>query len=439
MSAEMLDRPAVLDLYRRHVNASLATICELAGMPLHVASAGAEIYDEKGTAYLDCGGFGVFLLGHRHPVVLDAVRRQLDEHPLVSRPLLSPATARAAAALAGVAPAGLDRVYLTCSGAEAVEVALKIVRLHGRTRVVAMDGGFHGKTFGALSVTGRVQYREPFEPLVPAVEFARFGDVEDLERRLAHDGSRTCVLAEPVQGEGGVRVPPPGWLSDVRRLCTEHGALLVLDEIQTGLGRVGRWWASEGEDVVPDVLLAGKTLSGGVVPSGAVVTSGEVFRPLDDDPMLHSSTFAGSPLAAAAAEATIRVLQAERLVERSAALGAELLDAVRTAVDTFCPHLVRDVRGQGLLIGVEFVSADVAMEFLLALVERRVVPSYSLNRHDVVRLTPPAVLDAAQVAHLRGALEEAAEALGRSRLLAPLPRPTSPAPEQNREVSTCAP
>lgn len=409
-----LDRSAVLDAYRRHVNLSLPTLCELAGMPLHVSAAGAEVVDEHGRSYLDCGGFGVFLLGHRHPAVLEAVRRQLDSHPLVSRPLLSPATALAAAALAEVAPVGLERVFLTCSGAEAVEVALKLARLHGRTRVVAMDGGFHGKTLGALSVTGRERYRAPFAPLLPDVEFARFGDLEDLDRLLAREGGRTCVILEPIQGEGGVRIPPAGWFAQVRRLCTERGALLVADEIQSGLGRVGTWWAGASDDVVPDVLLAGKILSGGVVPVGAVVTTAAVMAPLDRDPMLHSSTFAGSPLAAAAAAATLGVIRTEDLVGRSARLGAALLETARRALLGSCGDVVRDVRGRGLLIGLEFTAADVAMEFFIALLRHGVVPSYSLNRHDVIRLTPPAVLDEAQVARLGEALEAAAADVGRT-------------------------
>ena len=314
-----------------------------------------------------------------------------------------------------VAPAGLDHVYLTNSGAEAVEVALKLARLHGRTRIIAMRDGFHGKTFGALSVTGRPAYRAPFEPLLPGVEFAAFGDIDDLAHRLATEGERTCVLAEPILGEGGVRVPPAGWLAAVRELCTRTGALLILDEIQTGLGRVGAWWAADTENVVPDILLSGKILSGGVVPVGAVLATDEVFRPLDDDPMLHSSTFAGSPLAAAAVTATLSVLQAEDLIQRSADLGAELSAMARGILAEHCPGLVAEVRGRGLLIGMDFVSSDLAVEFLMELIARRVVPSYSLNKYNVLRLTPPATLTAADVAELQDALTGAACEVGRRR------------------------
>ncbi len=409
------DRRTALDRYRRHVNKSSAALVELLGAPLPERAEGNHVYDADGVRYLDCAGFGVNLIGHRHPTVIDAVKRQLDASPLVSKPLISRVTAEAAEALASVAPAGLDHVYLTNSGAEAVEVALKLARLHGRTRVVAMRDGFHGKTFGALSVTGRPAYRAPFEPLLPDVEFAAFGDIDDLARLLAAEGERTCVIAEPILGEGGVRVPPRGWLAAVRELCTRTGALLILDEIQTGLGRVGAWWAADEENVVPDILLSGKILSGGVVPVGAVLATDDVFRPLDDDPMLHSSTFAGSPLAAAAVTATLSVLRTENLIQRSADLGIQLSGMVRGILAEHCPGLVAEVRGQGLLLGMDFTSSDLAVEFLMELIARRVVPSYSLNKYNVLRLTPPATLTAQDVAELGEALAGAAHEVGRRR------------------------
>jgi putrescine aminotransferase len=290
-----------------------------------------------------------------------------------------------------------------------------------------MRDGFHGKTFGALSVTGRPSYRAPFEPLLPGVEFCAFGDIDDLAGRLATDAERSCVLLEPILGEGGVHVPPRGYLTAVRELCTRTGALLILDEIQTGLGRVGAWWAADIENVVPDILLSGKILSGGVIPVGAVLASDDVFRPLDDDPMLHSSTFAGSPLAAAAVGAVLSVLEAEKLIVRSADLGTELSGLVRGILDEQCPGLVAEVRGRGLLIGMDFTSSDLAVEFLMELLARRVVPSYSLNRYNVLRLTPPATLTAADVGELADALAGAAREVGRRhRTRLPTPHAAQP-------------
>jgi putrescine aminotransferase len=384
------------------------------------------VFDEHGDAYLDCGGFGVFLLGHCHPAVIGAVRHQLETHPLATRLFLNSQLAEAAEALSEIAPAGLQYVFLTNSGAEAVEVGLKLARLSGKTRFVGMEGGFHGKTLGALSVTGRAQYRDPFAPLLPDISFVPFGDVAALAAALAADGTHTAVILEPVQAEGGVRIPPPGYLRRVRELCDASGATLVLDEIQTGLGRLGTWWGAEVEGVSPDILLAGKILGGGVMPVGAVVATPEVFAPLNDDPLLHSSTFAGNPLAAAAVVATLEVIRSEGLVERADQLGRQVLEIAREAVAAHCPHLVHEVRGRGLLVGIDFESGDWATEFSLGLIERRVIPSHSLNAHNVLRLTPPAILDSADLDWLARALDGAARDVARTapqRLSSP-PGPT---------------
>ncbi len=409
-----MDRDVVLAQYTRHVNASLANLARLVCSPVEIEAHGTTVRGSDGRTYLDCGGFGVFLLGHCHPTVVAAVRRQLERNPLATRLFLNPELAQAAEDLAAVAPAGLDHVFLTNSGAEATELGLKLARLNGRTRVVAMTGGFHGKTLGALSVTGRSQYRDPFGPLLPQVEFVPFGDLEALTAALAVDPGGTAVLIEPVQAEGGVRVPPSDYLQGVRATCTATGALMVLDEIQSGLGRLGDWWGADLAGVVPDVLLTGKVLGGGVMPVGGVIAGDKVFAPLDADPLLHSSTFAGSPLASVAVSATVRVLRSEGLVERAARLGPEVLAMTRDAVERHCPHLVSEVRGVGLLVGIDFVTAEAATEFLIALLDEGVIPSYSLNSSNVLRLTPPAVLEPTDLQWLERALANAATTVGRT-------------------------
>jgi putrescine aminotransferase len=269
-----------------------------------------------------------------------------------------------------------------------------------------MHGGFHGKTLGALSVTGRAQYREPFAPLLPEVQFVPFGDLRALRAALSAD---TAVLLEPVQAEGGVRLPPSGYLAAVRAACDATGAVLILDEIQTGLGRLGTWWGADVDGITPDVLLSGKILGGGVVPVGGVVATPEMFAPLNADPLLHSSTFAGSPLAAVAVSATIDTIKAEGLLERVRWLGPQVRDLAVEAVTSHCPHLVTEVRAAGLLIGIDFVSSEAATEFLIGLLDEHVIPSYSLNASNVLRLTPPALLDIQDLHHLGRALRSAAK------------------------------
>jgi putrescine aminotransferase len=405
------DRDQVLDRYTKHVNKSLASLARLIGAPVEVLAAGSKVHGSDGRTYLDCGGFGVFLLGHRHPAVVAAVRAQLDRNPVATRLFLNPELAQAAVDLARITPPGLDYVYLTNSGAEATELGLKLARLAGKRHVIAMHGGFHGKTLGALSVTGRAQYRDPFGPLLPMVDFVPFGDIVALRAALT---AQSVVLLEPVQAEGGVRLPPDGYLRQVRQACTEAGAALILDEIQSGMGRLGTWWGADLAGVTPDVLLAGKILGGGVLPVGGVVASAELFAPLNADPLLHSSTFAGSPLAAAAVTATIHAIESAGLIQRTRELGPLVRALALEAVTVHCPHLVTEVRGAGLLIGVDFVSPDAATEFLIGLLDEHVIPSYTLNASNVLRLTPPAILDEADLDWLGRALTAAAKHVSRA-------------------------
>lgn len=377
--------------YRAHVNRGLARLGQLMASPLEVRSAGCHVHDADGTAYLDCGGYGVFILGHCHPAVVAAATRQLSTHPVATRLFLSPELAAAAETVAAVAPRGLEYVWFANSGTEATEAALEMARLGGARTLVAMQSGFHGKTFGSLSVTGRATFRDPFQPLLPSVEFVPFGDLAALGTVLA-GAERCCVILEPVQAEGGVNVPAAGYLKAVEELCRRHGAFLVLDEIQTGLGRLGAWWGADRESVVPDVLLSGKALGGGLLPVSAVIASGEAFAELNRDPYLHTSTFGGSPLAAATARATVETIRAEGIVERAGRVGADLQEALRIAIEPFRPGLVTDLRGVGLLIGVEFAAEHLAGEFVLEMIGQRVLVSHSLNANRVVRFTPPALL-----------------------------------------------
>jgi putrescine aminotransferase len=414
-SAETLEpecrRRTALEQYRRHVNTAMAGLCEMLGAGLEVRSEGCYIFNEQGRPFLDCGGFNVFLLGHRHPRVVEAVKQQLDSHPLTSRLMLNEQFAQAACKLAEVAPPGLQYVWLANSGAEAVEAGLKLAWLNGCQRLVAMEGAYHGKTLGALSVTGKPAYRTPFEPLLPEVCRVPFADADALARAIG-GAEKCCVILEPVQAECGVIIPPVGYLKDVEYACRQRGAFLILDEISTGLGRLGCWWGADRDRVVPDVLLAGKALSGGVMPVSAALCSAEVYAPLNREPLLHTSTFAGNPLAAVAAKTAVEVIEEEQLVARSQSLGKRLLRAVRATMFEQCAHLVSEVRGLGLLIGIEFAEESRATRFIFELLQRGVVASHSLNAGCVVRLTPPAVMQETDVEWLLSAVHDSAVRLG---------------------------
>lgn len=401
----MTDRGQILDLYRRHVSQGLASLAQLMGSPIEVASQGSRVLTPEGASLLDCGGYGVFILGHCHPSVVAAVVGQAQEHPLATSYLLEPKVALAADALAKVTPAGLDHVRFVNSGAEATEIALKLCRAHGKRRIITTEGGYHGKTLGALSATPNPTYQEPFSPLLPA-EQVEYGDAEALRVAIG-DTEDSCVIVEPVQGEGGVVMPPHGYLADIAMTCRGQGALLIVDEIQTGLGRLGTWFGVDREEVAPDIMLVGKGLSGGVVPVAAMVATAETYRPFDLDPILHSSTFGGSPLAMAAAKAALDSITQEDVVARARLLGERLLPTIATVADEAAGELVVDVRGRGLLIGIELQQPQLAADLALALLDRGVIVNHSLNANAVIRLTPPAFLSEEDIDLLLSALQGA--------------------------------
>jgi len=392
---------------RRHMGSGRASLGEMLGRVVEVSSEGPWVHAADGRRYLDFGGYGVFILGHRHPTVVAEVRRQLDRHPLATRVFLEPVAARAAEALAAVTPAGLDQVHFVNSGTEATEAAIKLARAHGRTTLVAVTGAFHGKTMGSLSLIGNPMYQRPFGPLLPGVCQVPFGDLAALRETLQAHAGRACLVLEPVLGEGGAVLPPAGYLQAAAQACRETGTLLVADEIQTGLGRLGAWWGMDAEGVVPDIMLVGKGLSGGVIPVAAMVTGERLYQPFGRDPFLHSSTFGGSPIATAAACGALQALHEEDVVARAGALGVRLLGILRDAHDRHLAGVVADVRGRGLLLGVEYNQPGVAGDVALELMAGGVLVNHSLNAADVLRLTPPAVLTDADVGIFATAIDEA--------------------------------
>ncbi|MEU1089966.1 aspartate aminotransferase family protein [Streptomyces sp. NPDC005576] len=403
----------ILGLYRAHLSKGRATLAELFGSHMEVESSGAWLTTSDGERFLNAGGYGVFIMGARHPIVMEEVERQLRTHPTATRILLEPTVARAAEALVSVMPPGLDRVHFSLSGAEAVETGLKLARAAGFRRTVSMAGGYHGKTLGALSATAKEVYQKPFRPLVPGFTHLPFGDAAALEEELSAHPGEVCVIIEPIQGEGGVIIPAPGYLKQVEALVREHGGFLILDEVQTGFGRLGEWWGADTEGVVPDVLLTGKALGGGVLPVSAAVATRAAFRPFDKDPYVHTSTFSGQPLLMAAVQGAIRAVKEERLVSRAMDLGARLLPRISEIAFRNIPELVVDVRGRGLLIGVELVEAGLAGELLIELFNHGVVANHSMNGSSVVRFTPPAILTDSEIEYLCDSFDKATRDLVR--------------------------
>lgn len=350
-----------------------------------VRGKGCHVWDADGTRYLDLlAGIAVNVLGHAHPAVVKAVTKQVSELGHVSNFFTTPAQVELAEWLLSRL-GGNGRVFLTNSGAEANEAGFKLARRTGRTTMVAATGGFHGRTMGALALTSKTAYREPFEPLPGDVRFVEYGDTEAL--RSAVDDSTAAVLLEPVQGEAGGVVPPDGYLTAARDIATSHGALLWFDEVQSGVGRTGRWFAHEHDRVRPDVVTVAKGLGGGM-PIGACVALGPTTDLLG--PGQHGTTFGGNPVAAAAALATVRVIEDESLLAHAETLGDHLWEGMRALRHP----LIVDVHGKGLLLGV-----DLAAPVAPAVVDAAQAAGFIINAcaPDRLRLVPPLVLSQGDV------------------------------------------
>ena len=398
-----------LSLYEYHLNPGLARVFRFMGLEAVEGRAeGALVWDEDGNAYIDCGsGYAVMNLGHRHPRVVAALERQLQKMPLSTRLLLSRPQVELAELLAAVAPGRLRYSFFSNSGAEAVEAALKLARLAtGRLKVVAARGAFHGKTLGALSVTWNPAYRNPFKDLFLHVEHVPYGEAEALERAV--DEETAAVILEPIQGEAGVVVPPDDYLPRARRVTQERGALLILDEVQTGLGRTGRMFACQHWGVVPDILCLAKALGGGILPVGATVGTREVFRVFEDQPLIHTSTLGGNPLACAVAAEAIRVVREEDLPGEAERKGEKALGVFRELAVKH-PQVVREVRGRGLLIGIEARDSGVGGALLEAILRRRVIVVPGLNDFRVLRFAPPLNIPDGLLEEALGRVAEAVE------------------------------
>lgn len=385
------------DRYERHINPGMAQLVKFMGFEaVEVRSEGCYVYTSDGGRFLDCfGGPGVFSMGHSPEPIIARVREQLAAMPLSSHILLNPVTGELAERLADVTPGDLQYTFFCNSGAEAVEGALKAARAYtGRDGFVSTIGGFHGKTLGALSASGRDVYREPFQPLVPGFAHVPFGDADLLHEAV---NERTAaVILEPIQGEAGVIVPPEGYLARAREICDDAGALLILDEIQSGMARTGVMWACEREGVVPDIMTMGKALGGGVMPLAAFIARPDVWSIFDANPYVHTSTFGGNPLASAAGLAALDFVEEHDLCAAAAERGAQMKAGFeRIAAES--ENMIEDVRGVGLLIGVQFSHDDIAGLIIASLAGRNILAAYGLNNPGTIRFEPPLIISQRQV------------------------------------------
>ncbi len=377
---------------------------------------GTYFEDITGRRFIDClGGYGIYSAGINHPKIVRAVKSQLDRMPLSSQELLDPLRGALAELLGELAPGDLQDCFFISNGTDAIEGAMKLARLYtGKPGFISCVRGFHGKSYGSLSLMGKGEYRLPFEPLLQDVYFVPFGDADaveaELEKAEAVGMSIAAVVAEPVQGEAGAIVPPDDFWPRLRKVCTRHGVLLIADEVQTGMGRTGKMFGVEHWDVVPDIMCLGKALGGGVMPLSAFMSTPEIWKVLEPNPFIHSSTFGGNPLACAAGIAAVNVTLEEDLPGQAAATGEYFLSELRRIQRRFPDHLV-EVRGLGLLIGLEFVDAEFGYAVAAGLFKRGVLVAGTLLNAKTVRIEPALAIPRELVDEVLEKLEETLEEL----------------------------
>ncbi len=354
---------------------------------------GSLLYDLTGRRFIDClGGYGIYSAGIRHPKIVKAVADQLQRMPLSSQELIDPLRGALAELLGEIAPGDLQYSFFINNGTDAVEGAYKLARLYtGRTNFISSIRGFHGKSCGSLSLMGKWEYREPFLPLLPGVQFVEFGDAEAVEDELykadATGKGVAAVIMEPIQGEAGAIVPPDDFWPRIRKACDEYGALLIADEVQTGMGRTGKMFGVEHWNTVPDILCLGKALGGGVMPLSAFVSTPKIWSVLEKNPFIHTSTFGGNPLACAAGIAAIHVTLEEDLVGQAHKKGRYLLGEL-VALQMRYDRVLRKAQGKGLLLGLEFENTEIGYKVVANLFKRGVLVAGTLTNSRVVRIEP---------------------------------------------------
>ncbi len=353
--------------------------------PVNIAKGkGTKVWDTAGKEYIDCmGGYGVALVGHCNDRVVSALKRQAEILITAHMSTYNDTRLRFLEKIASVAPPSLNKIFFANSGAESVEAALKFARKYsGRHGVIAMNGGYHGKTFGALSVTHSEKYRKSFMPLLDGVKFVPYSDPSLLEEAI--DDTIGSVILEPIQGETGIIVPPDDLLPRIREICDRRNLVLIFDEIQSGLGRTGKMWAGQNWNTTPDIMCLAKGIAGGI-PMGLVLAKQEIMDAMKLGE--HSSTFGGSPIACAAGTATIEALIDDKLIDNAAKMGVHLKEGLSRLQEKH--KIVRQVRGIGMMVGVE-LRFDVK-EILFDGIRRGLLILYS--GRNILRLLPPLVMD----------------------------------------------
>ena len=410
-----LSSETVFSLYHLHLNSNFAELLKFLNCDItFVGAKGCTVTDKNGNIYLDfLGGFGSFNIGHHHPRILETIS-QLEYTLNLVHTGFNPYTAALSANLSMITDDLMTRFIFCSSGAETVDSALKLARLaSGKSKFIYCSNSYHGKTFGVLTVTGRNYYKDLFKPLLPECEEVEYDDLVSLEKMLQNNNAAAFIM-EPIQGEGGIIIPDEQYLRSVSELCSKYETLLIVDEIQTGLGRTGSMFAFELAGITPDLICLGKSLGGGIMPVGVVMMTDKVYDQINSNKnsiMMTSSTFGGNSYACAVAISTLEVIRNENLAAQAKEKGLYLFKELNKLKDEY--EIIKEVRGKGLLIGIEFherenlsdtnespndLQGSYAAYIACSLLnEHLILTAYSLNNIHVIRLEPPLTISYEQI------------------------------------------
>lgn len=415
--------------YKNHINPEFVKMLKLLNFDKNYVKADdVEVFDQDGNKYLDfLGGYGSLNLGHNRKEIIDAVNRVTDR-PNLLQASIGGIYSAAAYNLAQITPGNLSISFFGNSGTEAVEGAIKLARAStGKEKIIYCKDSFHGKSYGSLSITGREKYQKKFNPLLPGTEQVNFNDLDSLKEKLKSSDNIAALILEPIQGEGGVVVPTEGYLKNVRKLCDRYSVLMILDEIQTGLGRTGKLFAADYEEVTPDIMCLAKSLGGGIEPVGAYITNKKVWNKAYgsiEDALLHTSTFGGNTRGSAAVIASINYIVDNDLSRQAFKKGEYFLSKLKNFEEKY--DLVKEVRGKGLLIGLEFnqpeskimdrlsngMFSKLSYQYLGAMVagtlnnNHNIITAYTLNNPNVIRLEPPLTVSYEQIDYVVDSLKD---------------------------------
>jgi putrescine aminotransferase len=402
----------LFESYGRLINPSYPQFLNRLGIDkTAIRAVGATITDSDGKVYIDCvGGYGIFNLGHNHPKIIEALIHQLKSNQLVTKPFITELPVTLAKYLSKLSPGDLECSFVCNSGSEAVDSAMKLARLHsGKAEIIAANNSFHGYTFGALSASGISSFKRSFEPLLPCIVHVPFDDLDALRTAITEDTA--AILMEPIQHEAGVTLPRRDYFKEVRNICDDKGVILIFDEIKTGFGKTGYMFTCQHFGVVPDMLVVGKSLGGGVIPIGAVISRRRLWRKFGLSFSMSASSFAGNILVCRAALTTLEILQEDGLVDECRKKGQFLLEELHRFVKKY-PEIIKMVNGIGLLIGVETFSTGQALELARAMIRQGVLLVPAFGNSSVLMVEPPLVISFDQIQKILESLDMACRELG---------------------------